>query len=317
MKEAAKAPDPYEVARQQAQMNLETAQATQRMGMTSQDTAYGSVRYVADPTAPSGYRVVTSLSPEQQKLLEQSQGIQGQYGDLTQQQVARVAEAMGKSFSLDAARGAKLSDINRTMMDPQWQQQQQGMEADLLNRGIRPGSEAYTNAMRQFGQQKSDAYNRMYLDSYNTANNAALTERNLPMSDLASLGGMAAPQQMHSIDSVNAPTATVANTDLSSNVYKSAEMNAQAQKDAMGGAFGAASTIGGWAMKALPLMMSDRRLKTDVVKLGDDPRGWSVYSWRYVWDAAKRHVGFMADEVPEWAVVTLPGGWKAINYGAL
>jgi len=71
------------------------------------------------------------------------------------------------------------------------------------------------------------------------------------------------------------------------------------------------------AIKSLAL--SDRRLKTDVEKLGERPDGLGVYAFRYLWSPV-RHIGVMAQEVlgvkPE-AVVHLPGGYMAVNYGAL
>lgn len=82
--------------------------------------------------------------------------------------------------------------------------------------------------------------------------------------------------------------------------------------------WGTASNIMG---SAAPFVMalSDRRLKTDVEKLGERPDGLGVYAFRYLWSPV-RHIGVMAQEVlgvkPE-AVVHLPGGYMAVNYGAL
>jgi hypothetical protein len=72
-----------------------------------------------------------------------------------------------------------------------------------------------------------------------------------------------------------------------------------------------------------PLMMSDPRVKTDIVRIGDDPRGWGVYEFRYTWDEpGTKRVGFMADEVALYAdreAVQLhpQRGYLAIDYGAL
>jgi len=70
-------------------------------------------------------------------------------------------------------------------------------------------------------------------------------------------------------------------------------------------------------------MKSDRRLKTDIQRLGTlDKWGIGVYSFKYV-DALKSqygdktYIGVMADEVeqvlPE-AVITMEDGYKAVNY---
>lgn len=64
---------------------------------------------------------------------------------------------------------------------------------------------------------------------------------------------------------------------------------------------------------------SDRRLKRDIVKLGERPDGLGVYLFRYLWSPLQ-HIGVMAQEVlkvkPD-AVVTMPNGFMAVNYGML
>jgi hypothetical protein len=83
---------------------------------------------------------------------------------------------------------------------------------------------------------------------------------------------------------------------------------------AMGLGFGAGA--GGLGSLA---MLSDRRLKRDIVKLGERADGLAVYAYRYLWSKAQE-VGLMAQEVlgvkPE-AVVTLPSGYLALDYGKL
>lgn len=87
---------------------------------------------------------------------------------------------------------------------------------------------------------------------------------------------------------------------------------------ALTGLIGAgASLYGSGAIGALAAV-SDRRLKKDVEKIGEDSRGFNWYEFEYVWGGGRRR-GVMADEVekviPE-AVITLPGGgYKLVNYG--
>ncbi|MBL8583802.1 MAG: hypothetical protein JNL61_16455, partial [Rhizobiaceae bacterium] len=214
-KSAPKTPDPYKVAEAQTKSNIETAQAQQKLGMTGQETPWGSIQYVADPNSPSGYRAVTEMSEGQQGLFDQNQALQGQLGDIRSQQLGQLGGLMGTPFDMDAARGRELSDINRTFLDPQWSQRDESFEASLLNRGIRPGSAQYEQMMRQHGQQRNDAYNQMYLGAYNTANNAALQERQRPFQEFAALSGAATPQQQ-SVNPANAPSPGVAPTDLTS-----------------------------------------------------------------------------------------------------
>jgi hypothetical protein len=58
-------------------------------------------------------------------------------------------------------------------------------------------------------------------------------------------------------------------------------------------------------------LMSDRRLKTNIKRIGKTPGGVNVYSYRYIW--GEPAIGVMADEVP-WAAVEGPGGYKMVDY---
>jgi len=67
-------------------------------------------------------------------------------------------------------------------------------------------------------------------------------------------------------------------------------------------------------------MFSDRRLKTDIKKIGTASDGLGWYSFRYVWDKAKELRGVMADEVSKlrpWALGPVVEGFATVNYGAL
>ena len=101
-----------------------------------------------------------------------------------------------------------------------------------------------------------------------------------------------------------------------------AGLNAQTQ--------GLASLAGAGGMIAAPYLfgaapaagaglfaISDRRLKSNIVRVGTHPRGFGVYDYDIF---GRRERGVMAQEVrevlPE-AVVVLPSGYMAVNYGAL
>jgi hypothetical protein len=61
--------------------------------------------------------------------------------------------------------------------------------------------------------------------------------------------------------------------------------------------------------------ISDRRLKRDIRKVADDPRGFGWYAFRYLWSDTPQ-VGVMADEVPH-AAFTLPSGFMMVDYARL
>lgn len=338
-KEAPTPPDPAVMAKQQHKQNVKTAQAQQKLGMTGQETPWGTLNYVTDPTSPSGYRAVTDLSPEERALLQQSQDVRAQFGGITGAQLGRVGDRMAEPWEMDAARGKQISDIQRTFMDPQFQQREDALKTDLLNRGIRPGSEQYDIAMKRFTSERDAAYNRMYLDAWSQAGQAALTERNLPFSDLAAIRGTQLPGAPGTPQFAPTPTPGVAPTDVMTPQMQAFQQQQAGANQQMGGLYGLGSSVlGGWAqagfpgasaagsavMSALPLIFSDRRVKRDITKVASDPRGWGVYRFRYVWDTVKRfawRLGFMADEVertrPD-AVYTDPvSGLKLLDYEAL
>jgi hypothetical protein len=346
-KAAADPTNPFTVAKAQSGANIETAEAQQRLGMTPQDTPWGSLSYTADASSPSGYRATTTLSPDQQALLDQyndlqgeTMGVQSQYSGVLGGALDRAGETMGTPFDLNAGRATELTDIQRTLMDPQWDQRGDALHTDLLNRGLRPGSEQWATAMQQHEDARARAYDQMFLDSYGQANQAALMERNLPLTDLQSLFGMPSASAPGSPQWAPVPTPGVAPTDISGSVAQAnalaqqkdlaqQQMKTQQENAKMGGLFGMGSAaLGGWAMGGFPgasallAAISDRRLKTAIAHIADDPRGFALYAFRYLWDAASAPLrfGYMAQEVAEVrpdAVLEHPSGYLMVDYGAL
>lgn len=66
-------------------------------------------------------------------------------------------------------------------------------------------------------------------------------------------------------------------------------------------------------------LFSDRRLKTDIIKIGEESDGLGIYRYRYKAGGPER-TGVMADEVARirpWALGPLIEGVATVNYGAL
>lgn len=90
----------------------------------------------------------------------------------------------------------------------------------------------------------------------------------------------------------------------------------------MGGLFGIGGAILGAPAGSLgagigAAMMSDRRLKRHIKRIGTADNGLNVYSYQYAWGGPTQ-IGYMADEVervsPD-AVITTSSGYKAVDYG--
>ena len=71
---------------------------------------------------------------------------------------------MNKAAGMDPA-AAGQNAFDKTMgsyasvLDPRWNAQAQGLNTSLANQGLQPGTEAYGNSSREFGNQRNQAYN--------------------------------------------------------------------------------------------------------------------------------------------------------------
>jgi hypothetical protein len=84
---------------------------------------------------------------------------------------------------------------------------------------------------------------------------------------------------------------------------------------------GRPSTLGSIASAAggIASIFSDRRLKTDIVKIGEEPDGLGIYEFRYLLER-DRVTGVMADEVAKLrphALGPTIQGYATVDYGAL
>ena len=97
-----------------------------------------------------------------------------------------------------------------------------------------------------------------------------------------------------------------------SNKFAADTANAQAKAARNAGIMGAIGSIGS---AAVPLMFSDRRLKTDISKVGETNKGLPIYTYKYKGDDTTQ-MGVMAQDVEKKTpkAVKKVGGFKAVNY---
>lgn len=146
------------------------AEATALSQKTSQYTPYGDLVYSADPGSPSGWKSTINLSPEAQRTLETQFGLSNEMGDLTRQQIPGVQQQYSQPMDLSSV-GDVANRAYETMtsrLDPQWEQREGAERTRLANQGLTSGGEAYGNAMREFGQQRNDAYQQANLGAIAT-----------------------------------------------------------------------------------------------------------------------------------------------------
>lgn len=312
-----KAPDPQETANAQAGMNRDTALTQAQLNMTNQVTPYGNLTYnqtgtskfkdsqgnwVETPT----YTATQTLSPQQQKILNQTQGANLNLGTIANERSGFLKNYLKQPFNVNSATEAKINELGAARLDPRFAKQQDQMRTQLISSGIRPGSAAYTAAMNDFEQSRNDAYNQLALTGRQQAFEEASFERAQPLNEIAAL---LSGSQVQAPQFTSTPQTQVGGVDYTGLVNNKYQADVQQSNAKMGGLFGLA---------AAPFSMfkfSDERLKSDIEPIGKLDNGLPIYSYTI---GGEPEIGLMAQEVeqvhPE-AVRTHESGFKMVDYG--
>lgn len=314
------APDPVATAQAQTASNRETAITNANLNRVNQTTPWGSSNWSVDGTNPDGtprYSQSTTLSEPVQGLFDNYFSSQNRLGQIGINQLDGLANQLAKPMDLGTASSDKIWELQRARLDPMFQQREDQQRNQLLNRGIREGTEAWDRSMTNLGQQRNDAYNQMALTGDQWATQKAMAERSAPLNEFNALlkGNQVGMPQFGAIPGVQQAGTDVAG--ITQNAYnqqlQSWNMENQQQNAFLGGLMGLGGTLGG------AYMMSDARLKMDILSTGEHgPKGLPVYEWNYVW-GGPRYRGYMAQDV----LHTHPhavgeiGGYLALNYAEI
>lgn len=290
-----------------------------------------------------------TFSPEQQKLYEQSTKVKDLLGMLGIQGAESLQGVIGKNLDFSGMPTAPGSaeDTRRKVIDSMMSrvnedlgQREESVNSDLIARGIVPGTKAYEREMTRIDRTRTDALQQAQLAAGQEASRdfgldtqrrkdaiaELLSQRQVPLNEINALmsgsqvtNPFAVPGYAANAQVAPAPVygAAQAAGQYGTDVYNA---GVGSQNALMGGLFGLGSAgIGAYgAMNAAPLLAaSDRRLKSNIHRIATHPLGIGIYEY----DIAGRHeIGVMAQEVlevkPE-AVVAMPNGFYAVNYGAL
>lgn len=141
--------------------------------------------------------------------------------------------------------------------------------------------------------------------------NAVRTGQQLQAANIPQVG-VSQPGQLAMVGGPDLLSAATAQGQYNQGIY-----NAQsaAASQLAGAAIGAGGMLGGAGIAKF----SDIRLKTNIIKHGiHKTLGIGLYTWDYIW--GEKGAGVMAQELekvmPE-AVITMPDGFKAVNYSML
>lgn len=332
-------PDPAATAAAQAQANKEAVRESALVNQISQITPWGNLTYTGEIGAPD--RTVTqTLDPAQQELLDLTNQASAKYGQTANAQMdavrAKLAQpidygALGAAPTVSDATRQSVAQAMYDRINPQLDRDREQLETRLANQGIMLGSEAYKDALGDFDRARTDtrlaidaaAGNEMARDfglqsqARNQAINEIAQQRQIPLNELSAMltGTQVQSPQFLNTSQYNVQPADIMGATYGSyngelNAYNAQQQRAAANTSAL---YGLGGALGGAAI----LKWSDRRLKTDIKRIGEH-RGLPVYSYRYKWDCLPQ-IGFMADEVkafcPE-AVVRV-GEYDAVDYARI
>lgn len=194
---APKPPDPTQTADTQQQYNIGAAKSQNQVNSYNQQNPYGSMSYVADPNSPSGYSLNTSLSPQQQQLLNIQSGTKSITGQTAQDLASNTRSMYSSPYDLNAASKGTADLLNnwrQSYVQPIFNQQSSNLEAQLRNQGLAPGTEAYNNAKNLLARNQGDVTNQYLTQNQGQAFGQALQAYQQPLQTEQSLFGMSAPQ---------------------------------------------------------------------------------------------------------------------------
>lgn len=194
------APDYAGAAAAQGAANKEAAIAGAQISNPNIYGPYGSqtVTYANDPTTGNPVPTVKqTLSPEQQGLYNRNTQVQTGLANLSGDAIGTVQSVMGKPFnyggqvqtsvnnpnaqtSLDTSNVAKMpvnagttaQQAIMSRLDPTLARARTSRETELTNQGLRPGMEAWDNAMKDVDFQENDQRTQAALQGINVDMNA-------------------------------------------------------------------------------------------------------------------------------------------------
>jgi|SRR5882672_2345442 len=322
-----------QVAATQQGLNTAAGQASQRGSMVDQANPYGSLNYSQIGTSSDGtpiYGSSLNFTPQGQNLFNTLLGTQGAAG---QQGQALLRGANYGSQSPTQAIGTESSGIQGGLMNqwlssqaPWFQNQTTELDTKLRNQGLNPSPTAtndpktwgaYEKAMAQNTQAQGMAVAGAASQFQPQAFSEATQLYGLPASMAMQLASFGQPQSPGS-SLVQTPGLSVSPADYTGAVNTQEQMQEQnyqaqvAQQNAlMSGLFNLGGTIGSAGIK-----YSDRRLKSDLVKIGKLQNGLPIYSFKFLW-SDEPQIGLMADEVSKikpWAVFADSDGYLMVDY---
>lgn len=326
-------------AREQGAANKEAALAS---GMLSNPNIYSpegtqTVAYTNDPATGNPIPTLTkTYSPENQALYNKNINLQGLMADLGITGATKAGGVIGENVDFSGApampgdaAATRDSVINAMMsrVNTDLDRRQDDTNSKLIAAGIRPGTEAYSREMEAIDRTRTDARQQAILaagaegqrdfgqdiDRRRQAITEYLAQRQTPLQEINALrsGSQISPLQFQGYTGATVAPPPIYGAAKDAGAYGTDVYNANTgmYNAQMRGLFDLGA--------AVVMEYSDRRLKSNIVRIGTHPLGIGIYEYDIF---GKRDVGVMAQELievmPE-AVMTMPNGYMAVDYGRL
>jgi len=276
------------------------------------------------------------LSPAEQAIYDKNVRQRTNIGDVGITGSEALKDIIGQKIDLSgaptvgdgAATRNKSYDALMSRVNEDTANSREQRNSSLIAAGIRPGTKAYDDAQNLITRGYNDARGNAEINAGNAAEQQfgidtknrqqyfaeLLAQRQTPLNEINAL--MSGSQ-------VNNPFANGIGYQGGASVqaapiFSAAQQQGLADLNAWNAEqSGANSMMGGlFSLGAAGITKwSDRRLKRNIVKIGEYLNGLAKYSFTYIW--GEKAIGAMADEVekliPE-AVMTHPSGYKMVDY---
>ncbi|MBM3346847.1 MAG: hypothetical protein FJY55_10185 [Betaproteobacteria bacterium] len=167
-------PDYAGAAAAQGAANKEAAIASSRLNNPNVVNPYGTQTWTEGAEADARPTLTQTFSPEQQALFQQALRTQGLLGGLGEQGASALQGVVGKQLDLSGAPQApgsaeatrqKVLDAMMSRVDEDTANRRENVNADLIARGIRPGTKAYGDQMLMVDRAYNDARNQALLSA--------------------------------------------------------------------------------------------------------------------------------------------------------
>ena len=286
--------------------------------------------------------IVQTFSPAQQAIFDEGNAAKLALSQLASKGATAAGDVIGQNvdFSGISAIPGNAEQTRQKVVDAMMQRvnEDYGRATDdkhsnLIAAGIRPGTKAYDDQIQLLQRGRNDASTQAYLAGgqemtrdFNTDMERRraeisdyLTQRQVPLNEVTALmsgsqvgNPFAMPGYAQNAQVGAAPVFAAQNalSQYNTDLYNVQAANAGNLQQ---GLFG----LGGSGIMAGGMMLSDRRLKSNIVKVGRHPVGVDLYEYDIF---GRRERGVMADELesvlPQ-AVHTRPDGYQMVNYGMI